>query len=58
MRKSRMKNISNFLNQSLFSVDKNLGPALLRVRELCLMSKKISYIDTSISQAKKYDEFK
>ena len=58
MRKTLFKNYSKQLNRRLFTVDKNLGPALLKIRELCIMSKKISYIDVNIVLPLKYDEFK
>ncbi len=53
-----MKERCNFLSNELFNVDKNLGPALLEVRGLCLLSQEIRYLELNINDAYKYEDFK
>ncbi|KAL4466850.1 hypothetical protein ABPG74_010447 [Tetrahymena malaccensis] len=58
MRRNMMRECSHVLSQQLFSVDRNLQPALLEIRGLCLMSQEFRYMEMNINQPLKYEEFK
>lgn len=58
MRRNMMKECSQVLNQQLFSVDRNLGPALLKVREFCLISQEIRYLEINMTEPSRYEEYK
>ena len=58
MRKSLLKEYSEKLNKDLFSIDMHLGYALFKIRDLCLVTKTISFLDYGTIKPLKYDEFK
>ncbi|EGR30170.1 hypothetical protein IMG5_139330 [Ichthyophthirius multifiliis] len=58
MRRNMMRECSYVLSQQLFIVDRNLQPALLEIRNLCLESQEFSYVDLSMGPPQKYEEFK
>ncbi|EGR31243.1 hypothetical protein IMG5_115030 [Ichthyophthirius multifiliis] len=58
MRRNMMRECSNVLQQQLFAVDRNLQPAILEIRGLCLESQDFRYMDMNISSAQRYEEFK